>query len=1095
MRNDQKVRGRAAQRGLFLMFAVFALLLSAAGRLSAGDSPRRHRIEPLLAVPKSWPINDTWRSRKVGSSDFYFVENGPYMRVKALGDPKLRRAFEETGLWQRAIPGYLPGRFLSWLDGSGKAGSGERQILREYLEKRWPIWSISYVTARGEPMPSPRALTTAGDLWVGDGSTEYQTYRLEGVLGYLRSGKLGKFSSSADTHDRAWAQYMERKLIPELRRVLPRALNPAGNWTHRDARILSDAFMRTYFERIGRAVAWSVYMSPYLIARSPQNVAVGQRNSNAINVAYTRGIMRSAGGNKFFLHWETAEAAARWMGHSSGMGQITPHGETHGYNLNHIRNLMWRPFLIGAQYSIFHSAPLGLINDVEQDGHHELNVLGETFHDIMDMAEALPDRGTPVASVGLLLDRDRGFAAQADRPITTYLGLRVDFDAADAMISGILHHLFPVHRDSAGIALPNHSARYGEIFDILSPDAANTPVARIFANYKVLFDLGGLQVDAALANALQQYVRDGGVLVMNVADLSPHLPAEFFGVSAGSETRIGRDVVVKADGRRIGEEPFEYQPIQTRGASALYTVDGKPLVTRHAVGRGHAILVGARHMIQQKAVSDRRSPMGRDFRNRPLLKMVPDFLDRLTSGTMPVELRCAPEDREHLTWWVHKKADSWLVFVQNFDPRKRFEYEGGTPHNVLGDYRFRPIEFDLVSSLPIADAVDHYARRSLPLHKRGTETVVTDHARYGDIRIYELSPRPIRLKRNQLVNYALDRPARASHTLARPTHRPKPSDVKTQRFAPRNAVDGIVDNRRYWQSGRGFDPSDYEGWNSLPLPAWLEVDLQQKRRIDHVRLRFHHPPLRETQDLVPWIVRYSVDVSTNGRSWTRVVDETQNVKPVRRAPVLKWFDPVEARFARVNVVSNSARRGAQIVEFGVYGSDREDAVVQRVSPWEPARAFLPNVVQNWPSGRQRFLTDLKPLAVRNRDGRAEQGKQADQAIRTVFRMYRGGHRYAKVLDVPAPHEASWQVPAGAASFAAVAGFQTVFDDRSGVIYRIYVDGKKRFDSGPYYGLDALPIHVDVRGARTLKVSVEDLSDGKQHHAALLAEARFLMERN
>ena len=33
---------------------------------------------PLLPVPTDWSFNDTWKTRKIGTKDFYFAENGPF---------------------------------------------------------------------------------------------------------------------------------------------------------------------------------------------------------------------------------------------------------------------------------------------------------------------------------------------------------------------------------------------------------------------------------------------------------------------------------------------------------------------------------------------------------------------------------------------------------------------------------------------------------------------------------------------------------------------------------------------------------------------------------------------------------------------------------------------------------------------------------------------------------------------------------------------------------------------------------------------------------------------------------------------------------
>jgi hypothetical protein len=154
---------------------------------------------------------------------------------------------------------------------------------------------------------------------------------------------------------------------------------------------------------------------------------------------------------------------------------------------------------------------------------------------------------------------------------------------------------------------------------------------------------------------------------------------------------------------------------------------------------------------------------------------------------------------------------------------------------------------------------------------------------------------------------------------------------------------------------------------------------------------------------------------------------------------------------------------------------------------------LPIDVQNWPASKQVFLVDEDPISVIDRKGARQQQQFSGRTIRFYYDSIWGGQRYEKVLDVSTPHEVSCAVAKGARTFAAVGGFRHLFADRPGVIYQIFVDGEKRFDSGEYSGFDALPITVDVRGARTWKVVVDSMRDGANAHDALLAEPRFLLK--
>ena len=108
---------------------------------------------------------------------------------------------------------------------------------------------------------------------------------------------------------------------------------------------------------------------------------------------------------------------------------------------------------------------------------------------------------------------------------------------------GILCDLvFPEHRHTRHTGNYSHTAPYGEIFDILSPNMPGRSIdPKIFEGYKVLFALGGLEIDAAFARQLEDYVRGGGTLVLNVEDLGQLSPS-LFGVAVGQGERKGSKV-------------------------------------------------------------------------------------------------------------------------------------------------------------------------------------------------------------------------------------------------------------------------------------------------------------------------------------------------------------------------------------------------------------------------------------------------------------------------------------------------------------------------------------------------------------------------
>lgn len=130
------------------------------------------------------------------------------------------------------------------------------------------------------------------------------------------------------------------------------------------------------------------------------------------------------------------------------------------------------------------------------------------------------------------------------------------------------------------------------------------------------------------------------------------------------------------------------------------------------------------------------------------------------------------------------------------------------------------------------------------------------------------------------ANWTTGRPVRASDFL--PQH------------PPENAVDGRVDRERYWDSSAG-------------APQWLEVDLQEERRLGGLRLWTYWDGSRFYQ--------YAVDLSRDGVTWTRAVDASANAAPASAAGYAHRFAPVTARYVRVTLLKNSANPGLHVVEL------------------------------------------------------------------------------------------------------------------------------------------------------------------------------------
>lgn len=122
----------------------------------------------------------------------------------------------------------------------------------------------------------------------------------------------------------------------------------------------------------------------------------------------------------------------------------------------------------------------------------------------------------------------------------------------------------------------------------------------------------------------------------------------------------------------------------------------------------------------------------------------------------------------------------------------------------------------------------------------------------------------------------------------------------------------------------------------------------------------------------------------------------------------------------------------------------------------------------------------------------------DSAVRVAGRApvpIRIGHReYAKGLGTHAHSEIQVYLGGEYLRFEAEVGLHWEENTAGSVVFQVYVDGEKRFDSGILRRDDPpRPVHVSVAGARQLALVVTDAGDGIACDGAHWAEARLVRD--
>ncbi len=377
-----------------------------------------------------------------------------------------------------------------------------------------------------------------------------------------------------------------------------------------------------------------------------------------MRIAFERGAARQYGG--------------AWINYASGnfgdacnyftQNPVVPRGApgwfhskyaiTDGVSVGWYRKMYYLNYLSGVAATFWEQ---GLGNQWMQPGPGthpiQLSPFGRATEEFQAFASRLPDRGEPIAPVGVLLSAGHGYE-------------RVNYSCK------MLHHfpentadrelreLFNVLWHPVGIvegqpAAPDAqslpSGRYGNTFDVLV-DRPNKADA-IF-RYPVLIAAGNVDLSGLWPKVLEDYVRKGGTLVVNADAARGQLPESLLGLKLTS-TRKVNDEWKPADGAVRACVPYECESAELHTATALATAsNGSPILARHDIGEGAVI------------VSLIPGTIGQDERAHPAL---PWLVNGLTDGLLPVDARLANGDRPNgeILYQVNATANGYLVLLMN----------------------------------------------------------------------------------------------------------------------------------------------------------------------------------------------------------------------------------------------------------------------------------------------------------------------------------------------------------------------------------------------------------------------------------------------
>jgi hypothetical protein len=376
-----------------------------------------------------------------------------------------------------------------------------------------------------------------------------------------------------------------------------------------------------------------------------------------MRIAFERGAARQYGG--------------AWINYASGnfgdacnyftQNPVVPRGApswfhskyavTDGVSIGWYRKMYYLNHL-GGSSAVFWEQGLGNQWMIPGPGKHpvQLSPFGRATEDFLAFAERLPDRGEPVAPVGILLSH--GHAYERVNYSSKMLHVFPENDADRE-----LRELFNVCWAPVGVlegmpAAPDVQSmpggRYGNIFDVLvdRPERAGAVM-----NYPVIWAAGDVELGGAMTKSLDDYVKAGGTLVVNV-EAAKKLPPALLGFTPGTNL-IRAEEWTPAGGAAQATTPFNVVEAKPTAAQVLATA-GKdaPLVVRNAVGNGAVITV----LVPRG--------LGIDERAHPVL---PYLMNGLTRDLLPVQVTL-PDGKPlsgELLYQVNRTKDGYVVLLMN----------------------------------------------------------------------------------------------------------------------------------------------------------------------------------------------------------------------------------------------------------------------------------------------------------------------------------------------------------------------------------------------------------------------------------------------
>lgn len=376
-----------------------------------------------------------------------------------------------------------------------------------------------------------------------------------------------------------------------------------------------------------------------------------------MRIAFTRGAARQFGGAFLYYHapnfGDTATTFTKVQNFAGpDFFYHSRYGPTMGPSLSWYRKSYYLYYMAGASAIYLEQGGDQFFKPGPGEHPFQLNPLGRITDEFVRFAEKHASRGTPYTPIAFLLDPAHGFE-MTDYPHWPFEVSQIDRgDRALRELFGVAYYPGLVVEGEPAIAdrQPFVAGAFGDIFDVLTAadvQGSKSKIQSLLPSYRAVVVGGRIDWSAEWIQRLHDYVRNGGTLVLNAAQIK-NLPEQVSGVrltNAIVEADSARCLATGEEAQDLGGQMFQYQKVELKGATAFMSApNGDPLVTVNKIGKGSVVFAAVPDLL---GVDERITPFAAHM------------LAHVFADATPVKVA---GDVEYL---INRTGNGWVVTLLN----------------------------------------------------------------------------------------------------------------------------------------------------------------------------------------------------------------------------------------------------------------------------------------------------------------------------------------------------------------------------------------------------------------------------------------------